>query len=98
VTRGAGVVDERAAPLGISQVPSGRYEEALSALLGEWSDERAPRLACGMIGSRKAGSRPPYVACPASIDALGRRHCRRPDVEAFHRARLNTRDRHGTPT
>jgi len=92
-----GVVDERTAPLGISQVPSGRYEEALSALLGEWSSERAPRLACGMIGSRQGWIEAPYVACPASIDAL---------VDGIAAVRtsklsivpgLNTRDRHGTP-
>ncbi|HEY2818704.1 MAG TPA: 2-dehydro-3-deoxygalactonokinase [Casimicrobiaceae bacterium] len=92
-----GVADERAAPLGIAQIPSGRYDEALSALLGEWSREPAPRLACGMIGSRQGWIEAPYVACPASIDALVG------GIVAVRASMLSivpgliTRDRHGTP-
>jgi len=92
-----GVQDERTAPLGISQIASGRYDEALSTLLGEWASDRAPRLACGMIGSRQGWIEAPYVACPASVDALV------DGIAAVRNSMLSivpgliTRDRYGTP-
>jgi 2-dehydro-3-deoxygalactonokinase len=64
------VRDERSAALGISHVRDHRYAEALSALLGDWQTDPAPRLACGMIGSRQGWVEAPYVACPASLDAI----------------------------
>jgi 2-dehydro-3-deoxygalactonokinase len=88
---------ERSAPLGISSVRDGRYDEALADLLGEWQADPAPRLACGMIGSRQGWVEAPYVACPASLDALAEGI-----VVAGGRALsivpgLATRDRHGVP-
>ena len=65
------VCDARAAPLGIQQVKGG-YPDALAALLGDWSSDTAPRLACGMIGSRQGWIEAPYVDCPAPVDALAR--------------------------
>ena len=94
--RGA-VRDERSAPLGITQISSGRYDEALETLLGEWTSDRAPRLACGMIGSRQGWIEAPYVACPASLDALvgGITTVRESDLSIV--PGLITRDRFGTP-
>jgi 2-dehydro-3-deoxygalactonokinase len=88
---------ERASALGIARVEGGRYGEALATLLGDWADDRAPRLACGMIGSRQGWLEAPYVACPASLDALASGLAR---VEGGGLAivpGLTTRDRHGMP-
>ena len=58
------------APLGIARVQDRRFADALAALLGDWQNDPGPRLACGMIGSRQGWREVPYVACPASLDAL----------------------------
>lgn len=70
------VVGERGAPLGVQAVRDGAFREALTALLGDWQDSTAPRLACGMIGGRQGWVETPYVDCPAALDtlALGIRH------------------------
>ena len=87
------VRDERTAALGISQIIGGRYDEALITLLGEWRLDPAPRLACGMIGSRQGWIEAAYVACPASLAALA------DGLAAVHDAKLSivpgliTRDR-----
>jgi 2-dehydro-3-deoxygalactonokinase len=65
------VLGARSAPLGIQQVRDG-YPQALAALLGDWSRDPAPRLACGMIGSRQGWIEAPYVHCPAPVAALAR--------------------------
>ncbi|HYR00245.1 MAG TPA: 2-dehydro-3-deoxygalactonokinase [Casimicrobiaceae bacterium] len=65
------VTGVHAAPLGIQHVTGG-YPDALAALLGDWSGESAPRLACGMIGSRQGWVEAPYVDCPGGLDALAR--------------------------
>jgi 2-dehydro-3-deoxygalactonokinase len=64
------VIDQRSGPYGISQITDGRFDEALQNLLGDWSDDPAPRIACGMIGSRQGWREAPYVPCPASLDRL----------------------------
>ena len=68
---GGKVLGVNAAPLGIQHVTRG-YPDALAALLGDWSSESAPRLACGMIGSRQGWVEVPYVDCPGGLDALAR--------------------------
>jgi 2-dehydro-3-deoxygalactonokinase len=60
----------RSAPLGIKAIPGGGFGAALDALLGDWRDDAAPRIACGMIGSRQGWIEAPYVACPADLAAL----------------------------
>ena len=91
------VRDERSAALGISQVVGGRYHEALATLLGDWRADPAPRLACGMIGSRQGWIEAPYVACPASLDTLvaGLAPVREATLSIV--PGLITRDRSGTP-
>ena len=64
------VLAERSAALGIQQVRDGAFAAALAALLGDWSTIDAPRLACGMIGSRQGWVEAPYLECPADLDAL----------------------------
>ncbi len=48
-----------------------RFAAALDTLLGDWRDEPAPRIACGMIGSRQGWIEAPYVDCPADLARLG---------------------------
>src|SRR5512135_3042431 len=64
------VAGERSAALGIQHVRDGAFAAALANLLGDWARERAPRLACGMIGSRQGWVEAPYRACPAALDTL----------------------------
>ena len=52
---------------------TGSFGAALDALLGDWRDDAAPRIACGMIGSRQGWIEAPYVDCPADLDRA-RRH------------------------
>ncbi len=71
---GAGrLLGSRKAPLGIKQVRNGRFDLALAQLLGDWSAESVPLIACGMIGSRQGWIEAPYVDCPASLVALADR-------------------------
>lgn len=70
IDRRGEVIDMHASPLGIQRVQDGRFDMALAELLGEWGDEAAPRLACGMIGSRQGWVEAPYVGCPAPLAAL----------------------------
>jgi len=88
---------ERASALGIARVEGGRYAEALTALLGDWARDRAPRLACGMIGSRQGWIEAAYVACPASLDALATGLARADAGALTIVPGLVTRDRHGVP-
>jgi 2-dehydro-3-deoxygalactonokinase len=90
------VLDVRAAPLGIQQVKGG-YPEALAMLLGEWSREHAPWLACGMIGSRQGWVEAPYVECPAPVLALARGIVRTEDEALAIVPGLICRDVDGTP-
>ena len=64
------VRDRRSSALGIARIEDRRYAEALASLLGDWQADSAPRLACGMIGSRQGWVEAPYVPCPASLNAL----------------------------
>ncbi len=65
-----GVAGQRSAPLGIQQVRDGDFTKALAGLLGDWADDPAPRIACGMIGSRQGWLEAPYCACPAALHTL----------------------------
>src|SRR5690349_13497127 len=68
---GAGeVLDQRSGSYGISQITDGRFAAAMQALLGDWSNDSTPRIACGMIGSRQGWREAPYVACPVSLASL----------------------------
>jgi len=64
------VLDAKSAPLGIQAVTDRRFPAALTSLLEGWHDT-APRIACGMIGSRQGWTEAPYVACPVELAGLG---------------------------
>jgi 2-dehydro-3-deoxygalactonokinase len=66
-----GVIAERSAPLGIQAIADRQFGPALDALLGDWRDDAAPRIACGMVGSRQGWVEAPYVACPVDLAGLG---------------------------
>ncbi|MCC6193178.1 MAG: 2-dehydro-3-deoxygalactonokinase [Burkholderiales bacterium] len=95
-TRGA-VLEARSAPLGIAQVDDGRFHDALLRLLGDWQHERAPRLACGMIGSRQGWVETPYVACPARLPDLAAGIVRAPEGDLCVVPGVRTRDANGIP-
>ncbi len=65
------VMATRSALLGIQHVERNRFDAALDQLLGDWRSERAPRVACGMIGSRQGWIEAPYVDCPVELAGLG---------------------------
>jgi 2-dehydro-3-deoxygalactonokinase len=91
------LLDQRSAPLGISQVQERRYAEALAKLLGDWSCLSVPRLACGMIGSRQGWIEAPYIDCAASLDRLAAGLTRTPGGELIVVPGLITRDGRGIP-
>jgi 2-dehydro-3-deoxygalactonokinase len=71
----------RSAPLGLQAIVDGKFAAALDALLDDWRDDDAPRIACGMIGSRQGWVEAPYVACPADLAGLGSALTRTPRNE-----------------
>ena len=75
------VIAARNAPLGIQAVADRQFGTALDALLDDWRDDAAPRIACGMIGSRQGWIEAPYVACPADLAGLGGMLTRTPGAE-----------------
>ncbi|MEO8675976.1 MAG: 2-dehydro-3-deoxygalactonokinase [Casimicrobiaceae bacterium] len=90
------VLEVREAPLGIQQVRDG-FAQALATLLGDWRHDPAPRLACGMIGSRQGWVEAPYVDCPATLDALVRGIVHAPDGALAIVPGLAGRDDEGVP-
>ncbi|MCP6755973.1 2-dehydro-3-deoxygalactonokinase, partial [Klebsiella pneumoniae] len=62
------VLAVRESALGIQHIRDGGFASALQSLLGDWSSLAAPRIACGMIGSRQGWIEAPYVDCPAGLD------------------------------
>jgi len=78
----AGAVrDIRSATLGIGSLKDGNFAFALDTLLDDWRDDGAPRIACGMIGSRQGWIEAPYVDCPADLSLLGSALARTPSGE-----------------
>jgi 2-dehydro-3-deoxygalactonokinase len=91
------VQDRHDAPIGIRHVREGRFEAALARLLRDWSDDAAPRIACGMIGSRQGWVEAPYVDCPASLAALADRVVHAPHGALAVVPGVATRDAAGIP-
>ncbi len=74
------VLDAKSAALGIQAVTDRQFAVALDTLLEGWHDI-APRIACGMIGSRQGWIEAPYVACPVDLSGLGGNLARTPGNE-----------------
>jgi 2-dehydro-3-deoxygalactonokinase len=92
-----GVLERRGVPLGVRHVRDGRFETALAKLLGDWSADPAPRIACGMIGSRQGWVEAPYVSCPTSLTALADHLVRAPQDALTIVPGVMTRDAVGLP-
>ncbi|MFO1314522.1 MAG: 2-dehydro-3-deoxygalactonokinase [Burkholderiales bacterium] len=91
------VLASREMPLGIQRVRDGDFAGALVQLLGEWQDDPAPRVACGMIGSRQGWREAPYVACPAQLPDLAAGIVRVPEARLAIVPGVRTRDAYGVP-
>jgi 2-dehydro-3-deoxygalactonokinase len=91
------VVAQRDTPLGVRHVRDGRFDAALAKLIDGMPLGLAPRIACGMVGSRQGWIEAPYVSCPASLVALADHLVQLPfDVLAIVPG-VETRDVSGTP-
>ena len=67
------VLERRSAPRGILTIATGGFSAVLAEEVGGWLDlELGAIFMSGMIGSRQGWMEVPYVACPASLDAIGR--------------------------
>ena len=66
----ADILAHRSVPLGVRHVRDGNFGAALAKLLDGMPIGFAPRIACGMVGSRQGWLEVPYVDCPASLTAL----------------------------
>jgi len=91
------VVARRSVPLGVLQVQDGCFAEALGTLLGDWHDVAAPRLACGMIGSRQGWREAPYAECPAQLATLAAGIVHAPGNALAIVPGVRTRDMNGIP-
>jgi len=92
-----GVLDTRTAPLGVQKLGGLDFPAALAHLLGDWSGDPAPRLACGMVGSRQGWIEAAYVPCPAALPALATGLARTPGGELSIVPGVTTRDAAGVP-
>jgi len=97
VDAGGSVIGARSAPLGIQQVQDGRFGEALAVLLDDWHEASAPRIACGMIGSRQGWVEAPYQTCPASLPELAAGIVDAPEGRLAVVPGVRTRDSYGVP-
>jgi len=66
------VIDRRSADQGIQSVPEGGFPAAFEAIAGEFrrAQPDAGIVLAGMVGSRNGWVEAPYVACPATPDAI----------------------------
>ncbi|MCK8787216.1 2-dehydro-3-deoxygalactonokinase [Roseomonas sp. NAR14] len=67
---GGRVLDRRAAPRGLLQVPPGGFAAVLAEILGDWRRPGLPALAAGMVGSAQGWREVPYHRGPAGLADL----------------------------
>lgn len=91
------VLDSRADALGVQRLDGLSFGDALARLTSGWPDTSAPRIACGMVGSRQGWQEVPYVACPASLEALSEGLVETDGGEIAIVPGLSTRDASGIP-
>lgn len=91
------VLEQRSAALGVQNVQDGRFAEATVALLGDWRNDDAPCIACGMVGSRQGWCEAPYIDCPAPLAALAGGIVTAPGDRLAIVPGVRTRDHNGMP-
>ncbi len=94
------ILARRETPRGILSIEPGGFPGALHAAAGDWLAAGARQVfVCGMAGSRQGWQEAPYLACPASLDALAEATITVPlaDAEVRIVPGLSCRDQHGTP-
>lgn len=64
------VAEMRRGATGIGAMQGREFAETLRATIGDWLDGDSRVILGGMIGSRNGWREVPYLACPASLDAL----------------------------
>ena len=76
------VLERRAEPLGILQVPDRDFRTVFESLVGEWRARHPalPALAAGMIGSAQGWVEAPYASLPADVASVARALVTVPDV------------------
>ncbi len=92
-------LDTVTAPQGILAVKEKAFDETLEAHIGHW-DKALPVLASGMITSRQGWVELPYVACPASLEAIAAAlhpHTSRQGRKLFFVPGISTRGADGAP-
>ncbi|WP_109123499.1 2-dehydro-3-deoxygalactonokinase [Dyella sp. C11] len=62
------VLEKRALPFGIRQLPDGGFQAAFAQAVDQWPE--VPVLACGMVGSRNGWLEVPYLDTPTSVERL----------------------------
>jgi 2-dehydro-3-deoxygalactonokinase len=62
------VLEKRALPFGIRQLPEGGFPAAFAQAVEQWP--RVPVIACGMVGSRNGWQEVPYLDTPTGVDRL----------------------------
>jgi 2-dehydro-3-deoxygalactonokinase len=62
------VLEKRALPYGIRQLPDGGFQAAFAQAVEAWP--HVPVLACGMVGSRNGWREVPYLDTPTGVDRL----------------------------
>jgi 2-dehydro-3-deoxygalactonokinase len=69
---GGRVLDRRAEPWGILQVPERNFRGAFERITADWStaEDPLPAIASGMIGSAQGWIEAPYVDLPAGLEQL----------------------------
>lgn len=64
------VAEMRRGATGIGAMPDRNFAQLLRTKIGDWLDGDSRVILGGMIGSRNGWREVPYLACPASLDAL----------------------------
>jgi 2-dehydro-3-deoxygalactonokinase len=69
---GGMVLERRAQPLGILQVPDRDYDAVFRSIVGDWRarNPELPALASGMIGSAQGWIEAPYASLPADVASV----------------------------
>jgi len=79
---GGVVLERRAEPLGILQVPERDFHAAFDVTTAEWRERHPalPAIASGMIGSAQGWIEAPYTSLPADVDSVARALVAVPDA------------------